>query len=84
MPIDTLALRESSLLDVMITPDGTIDQGDRMSLLGQFNSMAAIASAGDNYPSGHSFGNSLYKPAHYAPLRYAPARFRPPRYKKPF
>lgn len=36
MAIDTAILRESALLDVMITPDGTVTPWDRKSLLGQY------------------------------------------------
>lgn len=45
MAIDTLARRESALIDPwgMLTPDGTIGTPDRLSLLGQYSGIAAAA-----------------------------------------
>lgn len=43
MAIDSLAKRESALLDVMVTPDGAFDIGDRWSMLGQYSGVAAEA-----------------------------------------
>lgn len=43
MAIDSLAKRESALLDAMLTPDGTLGDSDRVALLGQYAFSAAAA-----------------------------------------
>lgn len=82
MAIDTLAARESALLDVMITPGDGIDQYDFPPLLGQYR--FAAPTPDPTVGISPTWRNSLYKPAHYAPLRYQPARWKPTRYRKPF